>query len=125
MDKIDSIKPEPLIVLDGAALHRANFVWTEDWDYGIIIINRLYNVKTIMKIFKHFLEFIPKNHNRYYELSPLVPFAMMLIMTTIIFILIIFRRWPSLVAGIVAGCLTSVSIYLLLLTLKEEKVVYE
>lgn len=36
MAKINShsIKPEPLIVLDSGALHRANFVWAEDWDYG-------------------------------------------------------------------------------------------
>lgn len=65
------------------------------------------------------------SYRRYVQLSPLLPFGMMLIISTIIFILIIFRRWPGLVAGIVAGCLTSISIYLLLLTLKEQRLVYE
>lgn len=50
---------------------------------------------------------------------------MVLVIVTLMFILIIFRRWPGLVAGIVAGCLTSVSIYLLLLTLKDQQLVYE
>lgn len=65
------------------------------------------------------------SYRRYVQLSPLLPFGMMLIISTIIFILIIFRRWPGLVAGIVAGCLTSISVYLLLLTLKEQRLVYE
>lgn len=76
--------------------------------------------KKIIKIF------FPDNLNtRSVEISPLLPFAMVLVIVTLMFILIIFRRWPGLVAGIVAGCLTSVSIYLLLLTLKDQKLVYE
>lgn len=65
------------------------------------------------------------NFHRNFDLSPLLPFGMMLIICTIIFILIIFRRWPGLVAGIIAGCLTSISIYLLLLAIKDQKLVYE
>lgn len=54
-----------------------------------------------------------------------MPFGVMMVMATIIFIMIIFRRWPGLVSGIVAGSLTFISIYLLLLTLKEEVLVFE
>lgn len=64
-------------------------------------------------------------HTNFNELSPLLPFALMLILSTLIFMLIFFRQWPGLVAAIVAGCLTSVSIYFLLLSLKQEKLVYE
>lgn len=63
--------------------------------------------------------------NRRLHMSALVPFGVMLVLSTIIFIMIIFRRWPGVVSGIVAGCLTFISIYLLLLTLKEEVLVFE
>lgn len=58
-------------------------------------------------------------------MSALVPFGVMLVLSTVIFVMIIFRRWPGAVSGIVAGGLTFISIYLLLLTLKEEVLVYE
>lgn len=64
-------------------------------------------------------------NNRRIHLGALVPFGVMLILATVIFIMIIFRRWPGLVSGLAAGCLTFVSIYLLLFTLKEEVLVYE
>lgn len=72
-----------------------------------------------------FPRFINHFENRRLHMSALVPFGVMLVLSTIIFIMIIFRRWPGLVSGIVAGCLTFISIYLLLLTLKEEVLVFE
>ncbi|KAG4075943.1 hypothetical protein HA402_003769 [Bradysia odoriphaga] len=92
-------------------VHRGNLVFFED-DFGVGGIGS-------PRLIGH------NSYRRYVQLSPLLPFGMMLIISTIIFILIIFRRWPGLVAGIVAGCLTSISIYLLLLTLKEQRLVYE
>lgn len=114
-------------------VHRGNLVWFED-DFsvgGSWSVSNIFMVKhkkgkrfTISGIGSPRL--IGHNsYRRYVQLSPLLPFGMMLIISTIIFILIIFRRWPGLVAGIVAGCLTSISVYLLLLTLKEQRLVYE
>lgn len=107
-------------------VYQGNFVWYEDSDGKI---DRFPDLREF--IFKStFVSIDPMIPNQpplhhYMDLSPLLPFGMMLIISTIIFMLIIFRRWPGLVAGIVAGCLTSISIYLLLLTLKEQKLVYE
>lgn len=75
--------------------------------------------------FFSFPRFYNHYENRRLHMSALIPFGVMLVLSTIIFIMIIFRRWPGLVSGIVAGCLTFISIYLLLLTLKEEVLVYE
>lgn len=121
-------------------IHRANFTWLEDntvagnCKYYTILLSvpsyfnqiHLFLYPTYSVPSGNSYIFSSSNsYRRYLELSPLLPFGMMLIISTIIFILIIFRRWPGLVAGIVAGCLTSISIYLLLLTLKEQKLVYE
>lgn len=79
----------------------------------------------------HFIFSFPRFYNNYNKyphhihLSALIPFGIMFVISTIIFIMIIFRRWPGLVSGIIAGLLTFVSIYILLLTLKEEVLVYE
>ena len=59
------------------------------------------------------------------QFSALVPFGIMFVISTIIFIMIIYRRWPGLMSGCAAGSLTFISIYLLLLTLKQEVLVYE
>ncbi|XP_055375562.1 uncharacterized protein LOC129608224 [Condylostylus longicornis] len=63
--------------------------------------------------------------NHVFELSPLLPFGMLLIISLVICVLILFRRWPGIVAGIIAGCLTSLSIYLMLVTLRNPKLLYE
>ncbi|XP_031635231.1 uncharacterized protein LOC116348391 isoform X2 [Contarinia nasturtii] len=88
-------------------IHRANFIWPEDPEEELPV------------------KFNQRFQHRRLHMSAMVPFGVMLVLSTIIFIMIIFRRWPGVVSGIVAGCLTFISIYLLLLTLKEEVLVYE
>lgn len=75
---------------------------------------------------RSFPRFYNNNYNYHRNhLSALIPFGILFVISTIIFIMIIFRRWPGLVSGIIAGSFTFISIYLLLLTLKEEVLVYE
>lgn len=59
------------------------------------------------------------------EWSPFIIVTIILIITTVIFIVIVYQRWPGMVAGIIAGSLTSISIFLLMFTLKEQQLVYE
>lgn len=92
---------------------------------------RVYRLVYYNQIILLFIFSFPRFYNNYNKyphhihLSALIPFGIMFVISTIIFIMIIFRRWPGLVSGIIAGSLTFVSIYLLLLTLKEEVLVYE
>ncbi|XP_055296764.1 uncharacterized protein LOC129565676 isoform X2 [Sitodiplosis mosellana] len=109
----DGIRNESAAIVEKLSdpnIRRANFIWPEDPADELPV---------------NFPKFINHFENRRLHMSALVPFGVMLVLSTIIFIMIIFRRWPGLVSGIVAGCLTFISIYLLLLTLKEEVLVYE
>ncbi|CAD7090912.1 unnamed protein product [Hermetia illucens] len=66
------------------------------------------------------------SRNRHqFEFNPLLPLGLIMVVCTVVFILIVFRRWPGLIAGIIAGCLTSISIYLMLLAFREQRLVYE
>lgn len=105
-------------------LARRSSRWTSRQVNGVSQLPHFIENSLIELFFVSFPRF-NRFDNRRLHMSALVPFGVMLVLSTIIFIMIIFRRWPGLVSGIVAGCLTFISIYLLLLTLKEEVLVYE
>lgn len=81
--------------------------------------------KKIKKIFSNHTDIYQLNQYRYYDLSLLVIFVVTIILTIVIFLLIIFRRWPNLVTAIVAGLLMSISLYSISLALHTNRVLYE
>lgn len=62
---------------------------------------------------------------RFEHPSPIVPVLAVVMLTITVFLLILFRQNPGLVAGTVAGCLIIISIYLTLNTIKENTLTYE
>ncbi|XP_026477070.1 uncharacterized protein LOC113383033 [Ctenocephalides felis] len=62
--------------------------------------------------------------HHFWEASPILPIGMMLILSTLVFLLIMFRRWPNIVVIVVAASLSSIAIYLFLLSVKQSQFVY-
>ncbi|KAL5291368.1 hypothetical protein ACFFRR_010645 [Megaselia abdita] len=62
---------------------------------------------------------------RILDISPLLPFWIIVGMATLIALLLILRRWPGLVAGIFLGCITTMCLYLFMITLHRNRKVYE
>ncbi|XP_055842372.1 uncharacterized protein LOC129909311 [Episyrphus balteatus] len=65
------------------------------------------------------------NDEDFVELAPLLPFLVILTILFLLLLAVSFQRWPGLVAGIIAGCLTSTTIYLIMSTLSGDIPLYE
>jgi len=57
--------------------------------------------------------------------SPIVPILAVVMLAVTVFLLVLFRQNPGLVAGTVAGCLIFIGMYLTLSTLQENKLKFE
>lgn len=65
------------------------------------------------------------NNEDFIELAPLLPFLVILTILFLLLLAVSFQRWPGLVAGIIAGCLTSLTIYLIMSSLSGDIPLYE
>ncbi|XP_055912035.1 uncharacterized protein LOC129946041 isoform X2 [Eupeodes corollae] len=65
------------------------------------------------------------NDENLVELAPLLPFLVILTILFLLLLAVSFQRWPGLVAGVVAGCLTSLTVYLIMSTLAGDIPLYE
>ena len=64
-------------------------------------------------------------HSSYWEHMTIVPILATVMLIATVFLLVLFRNSPSMVAGTVAACLTIIAIYLILSTLHDSKIQYE
>uniref|UniRef100_A0A1Y1LI59 Uncharacterized protein n=1 Tax=Photinus pyralis TaxID=7054 RepID=A0A1Y1LI59_PHOPY len=61
-------------------------------------------------------------HTPYWEHMTIVPILATIMLIATVFLLVLFRHSPSMVAGTVAACLTMIAIYLILSSVNESRI---